>query len=62
MKMSGRYCGYCNTRVLAQKQAPNHVLHLLLTFTSCGLWSLIWLLLAAASYGRYKCPRCGGDC
>ncbi len=28
---------------------PNHVLHLLVTLITCGLWALVWFLIAATS-------------
>ncbi|MFI7547195.1 hypothetical protein [Actinoplanes sp. NPDC049599] len=30
----------------------NHVLHLLLTLVSCGLWAVVWLFIAATSRTR----------
>lgn len=27
-------------------QGPNHVLHLLLTIFTCGLWAIVWLIVA----------------
>jgi hypothetical protein len=32
--------------VLAKGGRTNHVLHLILTIVTCGLWSLAWLLIA----------------
>lgn len=33
--------------VVAPKARPNHVLHLLLTVLSCGMWSVVWITLTA---------------
>jgi hypothetical protein len=44
---------------MATGQKPNHVLHLLLTVFTAGLWGVVWLLLAAGSAGNYRCTRCG---
>lgn len=32
--------------VLVSDGATNHVLHLLLTLVSCGLWAVVWFVLA----------------
>lgn len=45
--------------VLAEKQTPNHVLHLLLSVVTVGFWIPIWLLVALFGGGPYKCPSCG---
>lgn len=58
---TGRYCGYCGTRVFAQSQQPNHLLHLFLTLFSCGMWSVVWFLLTLARLGKYRCTKCGGE-
>jgi hypothetical protein len=56
-----RYCPEDDRMVLAEKQTPNHVLHLLLAVVSVGLWLPIWILVSVASEFRpYQCPECGG--
>jgi len=35
--------------VMVSGGQANHVLHLLLTLLSCGLWGIMWLLIAATS-------------
>lgn len=42
------------------RTGPNHVLHLLLTLFSCGLWAPVWLLLAIVdAAGGSSGPRSG---
>jgi hypothetical protein len=36
-----------NTAVIAFGKRPNHILHLILTLITFGLWGIIWLILAA---------------
>lgn len=44
---------------MAEKQAPNHVLHLLLSIVTLGLWVPVWILLtAAAGFSPFYCPTC----
>lgn len=45
--------------VLAEKQTPNHVLHLLLSVVTAGFWIPIWILIILFGGGPYKCPSCG---
>ncbi|QIG68732.1 hypothetical protein EVB67_082 [Rhizobium phage RHph_TM3_3_14B] len=45
--------------VLAERQTPNHVLHLLLSVFSAGFWIPVWLVVTLLAGGAYKCPRCG---
>ena len=59
MKQASAYCHVCERRVLATGKAPNHVLHLLLTIFTIGIWWIIWALLGAATIGNYRCTRCG---
>lgn len=57
-----RYCPEDDRMVLAEKQTPNHVLHLLLAIVTVGLWLPIWILISVASeFGSYRCPECGGS-
>ncbi|WP_128292007.1 MULTISPECIES: hypothetical protein [Afifella] len=60
-KHAQRYCPQCSRTVLAQKQTPTHILHLLLSIVTGGLWLVVWFVLAAvASERSYRCPICGG--
>lgn len=38
---------YGNTATMASGQPPNHVLHLILSLLSCGLWIPVWVIAAA---------------
>lgn len=60
MKRDGRWCPLCKRDVLAVGESPNHVLHLLLTLVTCGLWGIVWGLVAAGAIGGYRCGKCGG--
>ena len=54
------YCHDCKRYVLAQRKGTNHVLHLLLSVITVGLWVIIWILLCIPIDGWY-CPNCGGE-
>jgi hypothetical protein len=53
------YCPEERSMVLAERQTPNHVLHLLLSVVTAGFWLPVWLLAAIWAAGPYRCPRCG---
>ena len=53
-----RLCRTCDKLVLAQRQTPNHVLHLLLTLITAGLWLIVWLFLSIKG-SPWRCPNCG---
>lgn len=52
-----KFCKKCKAMTLHLHHGPNHVLHLLLTLITCGVWLLIWLM-AAANRGD-QCTVCG---
>lgn len=56
-----RYCSNCQKNVRAEKNQPKHVIHIIVTICTAGLWGLVygwligWYLFAA----HYKCTECG---
>jgi hypothetical protein len=58
-------CSLCERPTLHTRQAPttNHVLHLLLTLVTLGIWLPIWFLVAAMSGAEsrdaFRCTQCG---
>jgi len=59
LKQKGAYCSNCQKQVLAQGTKPNHILHLLLTIVTGGIWAPIWLLITFMNAGNYRCNQCG---
>jgi len=54
-------CGYCQRPVLGRREGVNHVLHAIISIFSCGLWLLVWAIIAVTSgSAEYACPTCGG--
>jgi len=53
------YCTTCSRSVLAVRNETNHVLHLLLTLVTCGLWFIVWVMVAGFSDASFRCPECG---
>jgi hypothetical protein len=60
------YCKICgeNVKAEAQIKETNHILHLILSILTGGIWLVIWLLIAVSSNGEkniknYSCTKCG---
>jgi len=59
-KEKSAFCSACDKQVLVRKQVPNHVLHFLITFFTCGLWIFVWPLIALKKAGdEWLCTLCG---
>ena len=56
-KESG-YCAKCNKRVMVARPGTNHILHLLLTILTVGLWLIVWIG-CAIKVGGWRCSVCG---
>lgn len=53
-------CVTCNGLRLFSKSGPNHVLHLLLSLVTMGLWLPVWIVILFCGHSRpYRCMRCG---
>jgi len=56
-----RKCKNCGEMRPFEKRGVNHVLHLLLTLVTVGLWAVMWLLLVLFNcFHSYRCRTCGG--
>ena len=58
VKAGDRFCNQCQKQVLTQKNTPSHILHLLLSVITVGLWVVVWILISVAS-GTHRCSECG---
>lgn len=56
-----KWCAQCNRNVRAERRGPNHILHLLLTLVTFGVWAIIWLGVSIR-VGGWMCPQCGSRC
>lgn len=55
---SSGWCRTCQARSLLRRRTPNHILHLLLSIVTAGLWLIVWLLLSMSN-PDWLCARCG---
>ncbi len=56
-KTSG-FCKYCNSNVVVSRPGTNHILHLLLTIITAGLWLIVWVGISV-KIGGWRCSVCG---
>ncbi len=55
-----RHCPVCQQYRLFAKQNPSHVVHLLLSVVTLGLWLPIWILCGIANaFEPFRCTACG---
>src|SRR3990172_5988918 len=56
-----RDCKVCGPEVLqAARTPPNHLLHLLLSIPTMGLWLIVWFFVTISYRPDYRCLRCSG--
>ncbi len=53
------FCATCEQHVLVRRKGTNHLLHLLLSLVTAGLWIIIWILVSV-KIGGWRCAQCGG--
>lgn len=55
-----RFCNTCNAQRIFAKPKLSHILHLLLSIVTAGMWLGIWLILAFFRlFAPYRCSACG---
>lgn len=52
------FCKRCNKQVMIRRPGTNHVLHLLLSIVTVGIWLIVWVL-TAIKIGGWRCSQCG---
>jgi rubrerythrin len=52
------FCNSCNKNTLFVQDTPNHILHLILTIFTVGLWLIIWFFVAVGEK-NWHCSVCG---
>lgn len=56
-KSSG-FCKNCNSNVMVSRPGTSHLLHLVLTILTAGLWLIVWIGVAV-KFGGWRCSVCG---
>ena len=52
------WCKTCGRQVMIRRKGTNHILHLLLTIFTAGLWIIVWILVSI-KIGGWRCTSCG---
>ena len=55
---SSGYCTNCENNVLIRARTPNHILHLILSVLTWGLWLIVWVILCIR-VKEWHCSQCG---
>ncbi|KON79399.1 hypothetical protein PA01_12710 [Azoarcus sp. PA01] len=56
-KKSG-LCKACGKRTVVFRKGTNHVLHLILTILTAGVWLIVWFGVSV-KFGGWRCTECG---
>jgi len=48
-RMQSGLCPTCREHRLLRQPRPNHILHLILTLITFGVWGIVWLILVGRS-------------
>lgn len=56
-KASG-LCADCGRRVVVFRKGANHILHLILSVLTLGLWLIVWFG-SSVKFGGWRCQSCG---
>ena len=54
-----KHCKRCGKVTQHLKPSTSHVLHLLLSLISVGLWLPFWFLIAMSNNSQGQCTHCG---
>lgn len=60
VKQASNFCNVCQRQTLYQKPRINHILHLILSIITFGLWTLVWIILGIRNADKpMRCASCG---
>ena len=58
LEQTTKMCRQCNRHVVAFRPGANHLVLLLMTLLTAGLWLIIWFM-SAVRIGGWRCSQCG---
>jgi len=58
-KQEMQHCRTSNKVTLHIGKKPSHLLHLILSILTSGIWLIIWLFIALSSWDPMRCTDCG---
>lgn len=57
-KVKSGFCKQCNERRKIERERPSHLLHLILTILTFGIWLIVWIGVSI-KFGGWRCATCG---
>jgi hypothetical protein len=54
------FCKICQKQTIHFSEKPNHILHLLLSIITVGIWIPMWIIITLIVMFRNECNLCGG--
>lgn len=58
LEYTGGSCKQCGVARKLERKGTNHVLHLLLSIFTLGLWLIVWVGVTV-KFGGWRCSQCG---
>jgi hypothetical protein len=58
MEYAAGHCNRCEEPMKVERPGTNHILHLILSVLTFGLWLVIWIGVAV-KFGGWRCSKCG---
>lgn len=53
------FCKTCGKQTMHLQPSTSHVLHLLMTILTAGLWLIVWFFVAQSNGSQKSCTQCG---
>ena len=58
VQVKSGHCPACGKQQKVERQGRNHILHLLLTIFTFGIWGFVWGMLLVTGE-HWRCTECG---
>lgn len=52
-------CKQCNKQTMHLGPSTSHLLHLLLSIVTVGIWVIPWIIISASNASQGQCSVCG---
>ena len=52
-------CRKCGKMTMHTQPSTSHILHLLMSIITAGLWIIIWVIVAMSNSTSAQCTECG---
>ena len=60
LEYTGGYCKQCAAPRKLERKGTNHILHLLLSIFTVGIWVIVWIA-STIKMGGWSCSQCGSS-